>query len=59
MGGFVRNLPDGTVEAVFEGEPLSVEAAIEWCRTGPPLARVESVDVDWQEPRGEAGFRVR
>ncbi len=41
--GWVRNLPDGSVEAVFEGEPAAVAAAVEWCRGGPPHAVVESV----------------
>ena len=43
--GWVRNLPDGRVEAVFEGEPDKVERMIEWCREGSPMSRIESVDL--------------
>jgi acylphosphatase len=57
--GWVRNGPDGRVEAVFEGERAVVEAMIAWCRKGPPAARVNSVEVVWEEPRGELGFVVR
>lgn len=53
--GWVRNLPDGTVELVAEGERARVEELLEWCRTGQPHARVESADVRWSEARG--GFR--
>ncbi len=53
LKGYVRNLPDGSVEAVFEGERDKVEKAIEWCRRGPPLARVERVEVKYEEYRGE------
>ncbi|MGA2027961.1 MAG: acylphosphatase [Syntrophobacteraceae bacterium] len=43
--GWVRNLPDGRVEAVFEGESDKVERMIEWCREGSPMSRIESVDL--------------
>jgi len=59
VGGWVRNLPDGRVEAVFEGEKEKVEEMLEFCRRGPPGARVEGVEVEWEEPRGEEGFRIR
>ncbi|MEX2552994.1 MAG: acylphosphatase [Actinomycetota bacterium] len=59
VNGWVRNLSDGRVEAVFEGEPGAVESMVGWCRTGPSYARVESVEVDWQEPQAERSFRVR
>jgi len=51
--GWVRNLPDGRVEAVFEGEKEDVERLIEFCHRGPPLARVEKVEVFWEEYKGE------
>ena len=59
LGGWVRNRPDGRVEAVFEGPRPAVEAMIDWCRTGPPLAHVTSVDVQWEQPWGQAEFGVR
>jgi acylphosphatase len=57
--GWVRNCPDGTVEAVFEGEATAVEAMIEWVRKGPPTADVSRVDVTEEEPAGEHSFRIR
>lgn len=60
LDGYVRNAPDGGVEAVFEGEKPSIEECIEWNKTSQPYARVESVEVSWGEPRGEFnGFHVR
>lgn len=58
--GWVRNLPDGRVEAIFEGEKENVEAMIEFCRKGPPGAVVENVEVIWENPTGEfKDFRIR
>ena len=57
--GWVRNCPDGTVEAVFEGEPQAVEAMITWARKGPPAAQVDRVDVVEEEPVGGRSFQVR
>ena len=59
VAGWVRNLPDGSVEAVFEGPPAVVERALDYVRTGPPRAAVSSVDVTREEPTGEKGFAVR
>jgi len=60
LSGWVRNLPDGRVEAVFEGEKSNIEKMIAWCHVGPPLARVEKVEVKWEEPKGEfEGFSIR
>jgi acylphosphatase len=52
----VRNNPDGTVEAVFEGERDRVDSMVEWCRRGPALAQVEDVRVDWEQPGDDHGF---
>ncbi len=51
--GHVRNLPDGRVEAVFEGEPSRVESMVDWCRQGPPSSRVENVEVQDEPATGE------
>lgn len=59
VAGWVRNTPDGRVEAVFEGDKSAVEAMIAWCQQGPPAARVSGVEVVWGEPRGEQGFGIR
>jgi len=59
IAGWVGNIPDGRVEAVFEGERAVVEAIIAWCRKGPPAARVTSVEVTWEKPTGEVGFGIR
>lgn len=58
LGGWVRNNPDGTVEAVFEGERERVESMVEWSRRGPAQAQVEHVDVAWEEPQGDSRFAV-
>ena len=60
LDGYVRNLPDGGVEAVFEGDRSVIEACVEWNKTSQPYARVEAVEVSWSEPLGESdGFHVR
>ena len=59
LAGWVRNAPDGTVEAVLEGDDEQVESMVEWCRRGPDGARVEEVEVAWSEPQGEEGFSIR
>ncbi len=59
VAGWIRNVDDGSVEAVFEGPRDAVDAAIGFVRLGPPRARVEGVDVVWEEPRGETRFAVR
>ncbi len=57
--GWVRNVPDGSVEAVFEGEEENLEEMIRWCHHGPPLARVTKVEIKYEEPKGEKEFRIR
>jgi len=58
--GWVRNLPDGQVEGCFAGEASAVNALIDWCRTGPPAGRVDSLEVN-DEPFSEefSDFIVR
>jgi len=56
LSGWVRNVADGSVEAVFEGDRDRIESMLEWCRRGPGFAEVEDLDVAWEEPRGEQGF---
>ena len=53
--GWVRNKRDGTVEALFEGDEGSVSAVVEWCKKGPPLSIVNSVDIKWEDYTGEYG----
>lgn len=58
--GWVRNLPDGRVEAVFEGASKAVDEVVAWARSGPPQARVDDMDVQVEDPTGEfEGFEVR
>jgi acylphosphatase len=59
VAGWVRNLPDGRVEAVFEGPRAAVESLVRWVGEGPPLAYVEQVETEWGEAAGESGFRIR
>ena len=56
--GWVRNCPDGSVEAHFEGGADAVDALLSACREGPPGARVESLDATPVAPVGHAGFRI-
>jgi acylphosphatase len=58
VAGWVRNNSDGTVGAVFEGQPESVDALVAWCRRGPPGARVDDVRVEVEAPSGQRGFRT-
>jgi acylphosphatase len=55
----VRNLPDGTVEAVVEGEADAVESMVRFCREGPRGAVVTDVAVADESPEGSAGFEIR
>ncbi|MFW5919226.1 MAG: acylphosphatase [Halanaeroarchaeum sp.] len=59
VDGWVKNLDDGRVEAVFEGDETDVAAIVEWCHDGSPAASVESVDVEYEEPQGVDGFEIR
>jgi len=59
LDGWVRNLDDGRVEAVFEGSREAVEELVEWCHTGSPSAVVEDVAVEYDDPDGERGFTIR
>ena len=56
--GWVRNARDGTVEAVFEGEPDAIDALVALCQKGPRGARVDRVDVSEESPEGLADFRI-
>jgi acylphosphatase len=57
--GWVRNRRDGTVEATLEGDKPRVEEMLQWCRRGPALARVDAVDIRWENFAGEfPGFRI-
>jgi len=59
VSGWVRNRPDGNVEAVIEGPRRQVRQMVAWCYRGPRMAQVQHVDLAWEEPTGEfAGFSV-
>ncbi len=59
VSGWVKNLPDGTVEAVFEGPEQDVEDILRWCRSGPSLARVEDLEVKDEQPKNLERFEIR
>jgi acylphosphatase len=59
VAGWIANWPDGTVQAVFEGESEAVERLVDYCRAGPRGAQVDRVDVVDEEPEGLSGFGVR
>lgn len=58
VAGSARNLDDGRVEVVLEGDEASVEAVLDWCRQGTPQAAVEAVEVTAEEPEGLSGFEI-
>jgi acylphosphatase len=58
VNGWVRNLHDGRVEAIFEGSPNPVEEMIHWCHQGPPVAQVSQVTVEYEAAEGIKGFKV-
>jgi len=58
IAGWVRNEPDGSVTAVFEGPADRVESLVDWCRQGPRGAGVAHVEVELEEPTGADGFAV-
>jgi acylphosphatase len=56
--GWVRNLPDGTVEAFLEGDERKVKRVIDWAKFGPPRARVDNLEVEQATPRNHRDFRI-
>jgi acylphosphatase len=59
IAGWVRNLPDGRVEVVAEGEKSKLEELVRFCYVGPAGARVQSVEVEWSDSKREFhGFRI-
>lgn len=59
LTGSVRNLPNGDVEAIFEGRESEVRKVLDWCRQGPSGARVEEILIDWEDYKGDFDeFRV-
>lgn len=59
VSGWVRNVADGRVEAVFEGDAEAVASAVEWCRGGPPRAQVTTLESFSEPPQGLKGFEIR
>jgi acylphosphatase len=58
VSGSARNLADGRVEVVLEGEATAVDRLVEWCRTGPPRAAVDAVEIVSEAPEGVSGFVI-
>jgi len=59
LSGWVRNLPDGRVEAVFEGDKAVVDNMLVWCRLGPRYSHVDHVEMEWQPYLGDLqAFRI-
>ena len=58
LSGWVRNLPDGRVEAVAEGDQAALDEFLEWCRIGPSEAMVSEVKLRREKARGEQGFTI-
>jgi len=59
VDGWVKNLDDGRVEAVFEGPADAVEEMVEWCHEGSARARVDDVEAEYGDPEGLDGFEIR
>ncbi len=60
LTGWVRNCKSGQVEIIVEGAAVAIDKLISWCRTGPSMARVTDIRIDFDDYRGEfAGFRVK
>jgi acylphosphatase len=58
--GWVRNLNDGRVEAVFEGSNAAVRRMVSWCYSGPPAAEVDKVEIKWEDPtHSESNFSIQ
>ena len=55
VDGWVKNLPDGRVEAVFEGTRAGVQRLVSWCYSGPPLAVIDHVEVEWEDATNREG----
>jgi len=58
VSGWARNLPDGRVEVVAEGDPDAVQQLVDWCWQGPPSARVVGVEEQVEQPQGLSGFTI-
>lgn len=59
LAGWVKNLPDGRVEAVFEGDRSALQSMLAWCHQGPPHAQVDTVIAEPEAPEGLTGFDIR
>ena len=50
LNGWVRNLPDGTVEVLAQGDDRDLRELLRWLKDGPPSSRVDTIDIDWRDP---------
>ena len=58
LAGWVRNLSNGTVEVYVEGKREAINLFIEWCRKGPPTAKVYKCDLNWRTPQAVKKFKI-
>jgi len=59
VAGWIRNEPDGSVAAAFEGPRDLVESMLDWCRRGPSGSRVDDLRLIWEQPAGDSTFEIR
>jgi acylphosphatase len=60
LTGWVKNLPDGKVEILFEGPDKAVDEMVKWCHRGPRGALVKAIEIKWENSTGEfANFQIR
>jgi acylphosphatase len=57
--GWVKNLSNGSVEAVFEGDEKNIKKMITWCHSGAPKSEVTKVHVEFSQPKNEGGFKIK
>lgn len=60
LAGYVRNMPDGSVKALIQGEKWQIEDFIKWAKKGPAGSKIENVEIKWEEgEEGISGFKIK